>query len=285
MLVNVVKANARIVRRDYSRLDVPEVLDLLFYPRREERGGGPDGCVDLALEVEEGIFVGARLHLPLELTGPNVLFFHGNGETVGDYDRVGPSFCELGIGFLVVDYRGYGWSGGIPTATSMVRDCYPIFDQIREFLAAAGRTGPLAVMGRSLGSVCALELAAFRSGDFAGLIIESGFATTMPVLENLGVDTAALGLSEDDGFGNLLKIKTYQKPVLIIHAMNDELIPLNQAADLQAECPAVARELQMVPGAGHNDIMTRTGKMYFEVVKKFVGRMGRPPRRKKPGVR
>jgi hypothetical protein len=41
----------------------------------------------------------------------------------------------------------------------------------------------------------------------------------------------------------------------------------------------------MVPGAGHNDIMAKTGKMYFEVLKKFVGRMGRPPRRKKPGVR
>ncbi|NTV14698.1 MAG: alpha/beta hydrolase [Desulfobulbaceae bacterium] len=279
------KTKEHIIRQDYSRLDTPAVLGRLFCPRREERGDAPDGCVDLELEVEEGICVGVRLHLAEELSGPNILFFHGNGETARDYDLIGPSFCRLGISFLVVDYRGYGWSGGTPTATNLVRDCYPVFDRIREFLTAAGRTGQLAVMGRSLGSVCALELAAFRSADFAGLIIESGFATTMPVLTNLGVDTAALGLSEADGFGNLLKIKAYQKPVLIIHAMNDELIPLNQAGDLQAECPALARELQMVPGAGHNDIMAKTGRMYFEVLKKFVGRMGRPPRRKKSGVR
>lgn len=279
------KTKEHIIRQDYSRLDVPAVLDRLFCPRREERGVTPDGCVDLELEVAEDVCVGARLHLVEELTGPNILFFHGNSETVGDYDQIGSFFRQVGISFLVVDYRGYGWSGGIPTATNLVRDCYPIFDRVREFLAAAGRTGPLAVMGRSLGSVCALELAAFRSADFAGLIIESGFAWTMPVLEGFGVDTAALGLTEDDGFGNLLKIKTYHKPVLIIHAMNDEIIPLSHAGDLQAECPAQARELQMVPGAGHNDIMDKTGKMYFEVLKKFVGRMGRPPRRKKPGVR
>lgn len=279
------KTKEHILRQDYSRLDVPAVLDRLFCPRREERGDTPDGCVDLELEVEEGVCIGARLHLAEELTAPNILLFHGNGETVGDYDEVGPCFRQLGISFIVVDYRGYGWSGGTPTATNLVRDCYPVFDRLREFLAAAERTGPLAVMGRSLGSVCALELAAFRSGDFAGLIIESGLAWTMPVLENLGVDTAALGLSEEAGFGNLLKIKTYHKPVLIIHAMNDELIPLSHAGEFQAECPAQARELQMVPGAGHNDIMAKTGKMYFEVLKKFVGRMGRPPRRKKPGVR
>lgn len=279
------KTKEHILRQDYSRLDQPAVLDRLFYPRREEPGVTPDGCVDLELEVEGAVSVGARLHLAEELTGANILCFHGNGETVRDYDEVGASFRQLGISFLVVDYRGYGWSGGAPTATNLVRDCYPVFDRLREFLAAAGRTGSLAVMGRSLGSVCALELAAFRPGDFAGLIIESGFATTMPVLASLGIDTDALGLSEKDGFGNLLKIRTYQKPVLIIHAMNDELIPVNQAADLQAECPAQARELQMVPGAGHNDIMARTGKMYYEVIKRFVGRMGRPPRRKKSGVR
>lgn len=279
------KTKEHIIRQDYSRLDQPAVLDRLFCPRREERGVTPAGAVDLDLEVEGDVCVGVRLHLAEELSAPSILLFHGNGETVSDYDEAGSLFREMGISFLVADYRGYGWSGGSPTATNLVRDCYPVFDRVREFLAAAGRSGPLAVMGRSLGSACALELAAFRSADFAGLIIESGFAWTMPVLESLGVDTAALGLTENDGFGNLLKIKTYHKPALIIHAMNDEIIPLSHAGELQAECPALARELQMVPEAGHNDIMAKTGKMYFEVLKKFVGRMARPPRRKKPGVR
>jgi len=279
------KSKAHIIKQEYFKLDQPEILKHLFVPRREERNQTPPGCVDLDIDVDGEVAVGARFHLPEELSGANILFFHGNGETVLDYDEVGAAFRERGIGFLAVDYRGYGWSGGAPSATSLVRDCYPIFDRVREFLAAAGRTGHLAVMGRSLGSVCALELAAFRSGDFAGLIIESGFSWTVPLLEMIGLDCGALGICEDDGFGNLLKIRTYRKPTLIIHAMNDEIIPLAQGSELQAECPASVRELQMVPGAGHNDIIDRTGRMYYEVIKGFTAKLGRPPRRKKPGVR
>lgn len=279
------KAKAHILRQEYLKLDQPMIAKHLFFPRREEHNPAPDGSVDLELEVDDAVSVGARLHLAEELDAPNILFFHGNGETVRDYDEIGKSFRELGVSFLVVDYRGYGWSGGTPGATTLVRDSYPVFDRLREFLAAAGRTGHLAVMGRSLGSVCALELAAFRSADFAGLIIESGFAWTMPLLETIGLDPAGLGLAEEDGFGNLLKIRTYQKPALIIHAMNDEIIPVGQSTELHAECPSQVRELQMVPGAGHNDIIARTGKMYFQVIKGFTAKLGRPPRRKKPGVR
>ncbi len=279
------KSKAHILKQEYFQLDQPTILQHLFNPRKEEHNSVPPGCVDLELEVEDGIAVGARFHLAEELTGANILFFHGNGETVADYDEVGAGFRELGISLLVVDYRGYGWSSGTPSATSLVRDSYPVFDRVREFLAAAGRTGHLAVMGRSLGSVCALELAAFRSADFAGLIIESGFSRTLPLLELVGVDCEAMGLSEENGFGNLLKIGTYQKPTLIIHAMNDEIIPVSQGAELHAECPSQVRELQMVPGAGHNDIIARTGKMYYQVIKNFTAKLGRPPRRKKPGVR
>jgi pimeloyl-ACP methyl ester carboxylesterase len=279
------RGKAHIVKQEYFRLDQPVILLNLFCPRQEERSPTPDGCVDLELEVGDGVEVGARFHLAEDLAAPNILFFHGNGETISDYDSVGAAFRETGISFLTVDYRGYGWSGGTPSATNLVRDSYPIFDRVREFLAAAGRTGHLAVMGRSLGSVCALELAAFRPADFAGLIIESGFSRTIPLLETIGIDWAGLGLTEDDGFGNLLKIRTYQKPTLIIHAVNDEIIPLSQGAELQAECPAQVRELQMVPGAGHNDIMARTGRMYYEVIKRFTAKLGKPPRRRKSGVR
>lgn len=279
------KAKAHIVKQEYFKLDQPVILQHLFSPRREEHNSTPEGCVDLELEVDEGVEVGARFHLAEELAGPCILFFHGNGETVPDYDTVGAGFREAGISFLAVDYRGYGWSGGTPSATSLVCDSYQVFDRVREFLAASGRTGHLAVMGRSLGSVCALELAAFRPADFAGLIIESGFSRTMPLLNKIGVDCTGLGLTEDDGFGNLLKIRMYRKPTLIIHAVNDEIIPLSEGAELQAECPSQVRELQMVPGAGHNDIMARTGRMYFEVIKRFTAKLGKPPRRRKPGVR
>ena len=46
---------------------------------------------------------------------PSILFFHGNGEIVADYDDLGPLYNRMGINFLAADYRGYGRSTGRPT--------------------------------------------------------------------------------------------------------------------------------------------------------------------------
>lgn len=53
---------------------------------------------------------------------PTLLFFHGNGEIVEDYDDIAQIYLKLGINFLPVDYRGYGRSTGSPTVTAMMRD-------------------------------------------------------------------------------------------------------------------------------------------------------------------
>jgi hypothetical protein len=278
-------AREHITRQDYSALDKPEILGLLFHPARLSRNQPPVGCVDHDIPVEAGVTIAARFHLPADKDGANIIFFHGNGELVSDYDEVGPLFVQQGLGFIVVDYRGYGWSGGEPSVTAMIRDSYAIFDYVREKLAAVDRAGHLVVMGRSLGCVSALELAAFRSQELAGLIIESGFANTCPLLRSLGVDVDSLAISEAAGFGNLLKIKDFMKPVLILHAQKDQIIPLPEAAALHAECGAAGKELQMIPGAGHNNILQVTGRLYYEVINGFARRLGRPPRRKKSGVR
>ena len=129
------------------------------------------------------------------------------------------------------------------------------------------------IMGRSLGSAAAIELASSRPDDISGLLIESGFATTLPLLLTLGVDVAGLGITENDGFCNVRKISTFTKPTLIIHGQYDEIIPVNSAAILQAESPARSKELQVVPGASHNTIMAQAGEMYFSVIKQFINKI------------
>jgi hypothetical protein len=274
-----------IVPRDYSALDKPEVLELLFHPVRLPRTPVPSGCDEHDIPVGPGVGVAARFHLPAEKDGPNIIFFHGNGELVGDYDEVGSLFAGQGLGFVVVDYRGYGWSGGAPTVSSMLADSSTIFDYVRAQLAGAGRAGHLVVMGRSLGSVSALELASCRDKELAGIIIESGFANTCPLLRSLGIDVEGLGITEATGFGNIPKIRAFMKPVLILHAQNDQVIPLSEAAALHAECGAAGKELQVIPGAGHNNILQVTGRLYYEVISSFARKLGRPVRRKKSGVR
>jgi len=266
---------------DYSKLDQPEVLKAIFHPRKEIISGSlPPNAVDHGIAVDENVRLSGRFY-PASKEDPSILFFHGNGEIVSDYDMIGPLYGKYGINFMVVDYRGYGNSSGKPSVTAMMEDSHTVFRSFKEWLAGAEYTGPLLVMGRSLGSAPALEIASSFQEQIAGLIIESGFATTLPLLLTMGVDVQGLNITEDDGFQNVRKISSINKPTLIIHGQHDEIIPVNSAAILHAQSPARTKELQIVPGAGHNTIIARAGEMYFSVIKQFINKIsGFKPRRR-----
>ncbi len=266
-----------------QKLDDPRVLPLLFAPR-PDCGPAPAGAEDLSIEVEAGVRIAARFFPCADPEAVTLIFFHGNGEVVADYDGVGPEYVAEGLNFLAVEYRGYGGSGGAPTVRAMLQDAHRALAQLREWLAARGRRGQLVVMGRSLGSVPAIELAATEEA-VGGLIVESGIARTLPLLATIGVDVAALGLVEEDGFGNLEKMAQVRKPTYILHAQHDRIIPLAEAEELQSACAARSKEFQMIPGADHNNILEKTGKLYFRAIRQFTRRVGKGHGPRRPGVR
>jgi len=250
---------------DYSALDRPETLTFLFHPRPEWTDP-PVNSENLMIPVQGDVAIGARFH-PSGQNAPTILFFHGNGEIVADYDDVGPMYTKLGINFLPVDYRGYGRSGGQPTITSMMRDCHIIFKFIRKWLSEKAYVGPLIVMGRSLGSASALEIAANYEDELEGLIIESGFAYAAPLLRVLGIDPDAIGFREEQGLRNIDKISAFHKPTLIIHAEYDQLIPFSEGAALFEACRAKEKHFLRIPGANHNDIFIRGLDEYLKAIK------------------
>ena len=132
---------------EYPELDRPEIAGLLFYPRPEPEYPDARRGEEILIPVEGGAVVGARFHMT-EKSGPNILFFHGNGEIVADYDGLAGAYNRLGINFLPVDYRGYGRSTGRPTVTAMMRDCHMIFDFVKTWLEHGGYDGSLILMGR-----------------------------------------------------------------------------------------------------------------------------------------
>jgi fermentation-respiration switch protein FrsA (DUF1100 family) len=255
---------------DYSLLDRPEILMFLFHPRPE--WGTPisrEGAVDVLIPVEEGVVVGGRYYIAGK-QAPNILFFHGNGEIVADYEDLAPLYIQEDINFLPVDYRGYGRSTGRPTITAMMNDCHVIFEYTRNWLAENGYTGPFVVMGRSLGSASVLELISCYAREIDGLIVESGFARAEPLLRLLGIDMRALGITEEEGFRNVDKMRTFPKPTLVIHAEHDHIIPFTDGQALYEACPAADKRLLMIPRANHNDIFARGIKAYMEAVKELT---------------
>jgi uncharacterized protein len=260
---------------DYSPLDVPEVLLRLFHPRPEPGlAGARTEVLDLLIPVDHDVVVGARFH-PAAAAAPTLLFFHGNGEIVADYDELAPLYRRQGLNFLPVDYRGYGRSTGTPTVSAMMRDCHAIFAFVRHWLSEMGYPGPLMVMGRSLGSASALELAAAYPGEIAALIIESGFAYAGPLLQLLGVNLAAIGFQETAGFGNIDKIRAYTGPTLIIHAAHDQIIPLSDGQALYDASAAPDKTLLTIPQANHNDILIQGFAAYMAAIQALADRISR----------
>lgn len=251
---------------DFTVLDRPDILSRLFHPRPDI--SPPGNGRSLMIPVAEDINVGACFH-PAGKDAPNVLFFHGNGEIVSDYNGIAPLYKGMGINFLPVDYRGYGRSGGTPTLAHMIGDSHVILDFTTEWLLQNGYTGPVFIMGRSLGSAAALELAARRQGDVAGLILESAFAYGIPLLESLGVRIEHRDIVEENVFGHLQKIKSFSKPVLIIHAEFDHIIPISDGEALFESCRSDQKTFVQIDGADHNDIFFRGLSKYMKAMNTF----------------
>ncbi len=274
-----------ISKIDYSVLDRPEVLHFLFHPRPDpypssfQAADSSDLIThekDILIPVEEDVVIGARFHMA-EKSGANLLFFHGNGEIVADYDELGPIFNQMGINLLAVDYRGYGRSNGKPTVSAMMQDCHVIFEFVQNWLRQNNFPGPIVLMGRSLGSASVLELAAAWGNSTDGLIVESGFAYAAPLLQLLGIDLEALGFKEEKVFRNIDKIKNFIKPTLIIHAEFDHIIPFSEGQALYNASLSPDKSFLKIPGANHNDIFMRGLQEYLAAVKNIVERVKTNP--------
>ena len=257
--------------QDFSLLDRPEIRFALFYPR-PDRTPGPAGSRDVMVPVSPGVEVHLRWH-PLAPDAPVVLFFHGNGEVVSDYDEIAAVNRAFGMALCVAEYRGYGRSGGQPGFGAMLADAVVIADRFHEMLDAEGVTGPRFLMGRSLGALSAVEVAARQPERFRGLILESGTAGVRGWARFAppGDDPARWEALRQ---GQLAKLHAISLPLLTIHGAEDELIPLETALEVQVEIGSAEKELEVIPYAGHNDLLELGLDRYFGVLRAFVERHG-----------
>lgn len=253
----------------HALMDQPEILQFLFHPRSEQQNTPPANAQDVDVVVDDGIKIGCRI-FTTSPTDPIIILFHGNGEIVQDYDEIGPMYQQQNINFAVADYRGYGWSEGSPLLSTFLQDSNEIFTQLVDWFRTNGYEGDIFVMGRSLGSACAIDIAVNYEEELTGLITESGFALTIPLAQALGLDLDAFGIHEGQTFDNAGKIEKFKKPTFMLHGQIDQLIPFWQAEKLHAAAGAKVKELLMVPGADHNTLIAVAGVLYFQAIKKFI---------------
>ena len=253
--------------QDCERLDQSDVLRTIFYPRPDL---SPDDEQTVRFQVADDIALGGRFH-PAAKDAPVILLFHGNGEIAADYDTFVPLYLKIGVSLLVVDYRGYGKSGGTPTFSALLEDAVSVYRQMHKGLSDHGyEVKRLFIMGRSLGSAAAIEIAVQAGDGINGLIIESGFASGFRLMKRLGGISLA-ELDEDKcGLNNAGKLERVKVPTLIIHGEEDTIIPFEAGETLYRRCGSEKKTFLAIPGAGHNDLLYVAHREYFRAIEKLV---------------
>lgn len=250
---------------DYSVLDNPEASGRTFHPLRGW-SDTPDGAVDYGITLGDGTVLSSRF-FAVGRENPTVLFFYGGGENVARYDDIAPHYNAIGANFFVADYRGHGASSGAPSFSTLLSDAHETLDWLRDAMSALRFTGPLYVMGRSMGRHAAGELAVNAADRINGVIIESGRANLGRYAQGLDPDVAQA--LEDDYQDRFYSISI---PALVIHGQWDESAPLPDAVDMFNKLQTRHKHLEIIPGAGHNDLMYVGFREYFNAIRNFMTR-------------
>lgn len=244
-----------------SLLDHPLIGERYFVPLRAEMSN------TYPVPVE-----GARLaciHQQTAPDGPTMVHFHGNGEIVTDYL---PDFAEavgaMGVNLLLVEYRGYGASTGEPALRTML-------DDVMSIVARLGLPPRrLIAFGRSLGSIYAVHMAALFP-ELAGLILESGIADPLERIllrvqpEELGTTLDELAAEAQAYFNHQAKMQSYPGPVLLLHARNDVVIPLENAEHLRDWATGPV-QLVVFEEGDHNTLLALNWWDYLDAIDRFV---------------
>ncbi|MCU1229257.1 MAG: alpha/beta hydrolase [Acidobacteria bacterium] len=192
---------------------------------------------EVTATTDDGLTLRGYYWPPHTEGGDLILFFHGQS---GNRYRAARMAAPLaaGGGLLVASYRGYGDNPGTPDAAGLYADA-------RAFLSLARTLAPksrLYLFGFSLGAAPALRTAADE--EVAGVITLGAFTALEDVAPAIGRHLLP------DRFDNRASIARVTEPILLLHAIADEVVPFAQAEELRALAPQRARLLRL-EGGGH----------------------------------
>lgn len=211
---------------------------LIYYPTPASRSGVGEA---VAFPVPGAVL---QLWVVRRPGSSAVLYFGGNAEAVAgsaeELARAAPDRT-----WVFVNYRGYGGSTGAPSEKALVSDALAVWDSVR------AEYSEVAVVGRSLGSSVAVQLAAARPVSRAVLVtpFDSLVSVGQEALPWLPVSWLAR-----DRFDSLNYAPRVSCPTLTLNAGNDEIIGARHAERLVAAFRPRGISVIEVPGAGHNDI-------------------------------
>jgi hypothetical protein len=237
---------------------------LIFYrqplaaERRAQIARAQPAVADVWLTAADG----TRVHAWHLKSGPTlVLYFGGNAEEVSWMLEEAQAGAP-GVSWLLLDYRGYGQSGGAPSEAALVADALALYD--RALTLPGADAGRIYAFGRSLGSGVAVALAAER--PLAGVILATPFDSLAAVAKRyywyLPVDWML-----KHRFDSIERAPRLGAPLLCLIAERDEVIPPEHGERLYAAWGGAKRKV-VLAGANHN--ATDTHPLFWASIRKFL---------------
>lgn len=200
------------------------------------------------------------LRSPLENQCPppkrTVLFLHGNSGNISHRDYVVDVCREFGLDLLLVDYRGYGNSDGIPEPRGIRKDALLAYD----FLRTKCDPNDIIVWGESLGGSAASYVAAHRRCRCLLLIStfscleDAIFDCSMPKWFKYPVGYLVKWTVEPIPSKNWMA--RLQCPVVVIHSEEDDLINFSNAKKLYDSVQHDCKMLVRIKGKHSSPVIT-----------------------------
>jgi uncharacterized protein len=204
-------------------------------------------------------------------SSPALLYLHGNARNISLNVEHAARLHSMGYGLLLVDYRGYGKSGGgEPDEKKIYEDAEAAWN----YLLGQLRQPPQRafIYGHSLGGAVAIDLAV-RHPEAAGLITESTF-TSMMDMGKRDYPYLPVDLLLNQRFDSIDKVGKLKIPVLFIHGTWDSKAPWQMSQRLFDAAPH-PKVLKLIEGGEHNNSGGIASVEYREAVTTFVQQYAR----------
>jgi dipeptidyl aminopeptidase/acylaminoacyl peptidase len=203
----------------------------------------------ITLETLDGVRLSGWLMRPRAIGPyPAVVYFGGRGSDVAWAAR-DAAVMFPGMMVLAVNYRGYGKSEGKPGERQIVADARMLFDWLSEHGSVDARR--IAVLGRSLGTGVAIQLAAER--PVRALVLVTPYDSLLALARRRARGLPVRYLLRHR-FESIKYAPMVTAPTYVLRAEADRVVPRRHTDRLVQHMQAICHD-EVIPGSNHSGIL------------------------------
>lgn len=218
---------------------------------------------EISFKAPDGVSLSAWL-VPSQNARYTILFAHGNAGNISHRIEKIKFFHDLGCSVFIFDYRGYGKSKGSPSEKGLYKDAQGAYNYL---LSIGIKPENIIGYGESLGGSAIIDLAV--NNKLAALITDSAISKAQDMAKiiypflpywifSVRLDSAT-------------KIKSITTPKLMIHSINDEIVPYRLGEKLYENAPQ-PKEFLKIHG-GHNSSFFESGPVLKTKIAEFIKKL------------